>query len=225
MKSQQEFFLLSRSLLLSSTAACMSTQTVFLVDDDAVALLAWQGILHGSSYQVEAYQDPLALLRRLTPSLRGCVVVDLRMPSINGLELQRALQERGIELPLIFASGAADVPAAVQAMKQGAIDFLCKPIDAEGLLVVIDRAMRLDSAQATAQATRAAAQLRWRELTPRERSLCGMITQGLRDKQIAAELSVAASTAQVLRTRLLKKLGVEIVGELLQFMALLDQRD
>jgi FixJ family two-component response regulator len=203
----------------------MSTKTVFLVDDDAVALLAWQGILHASPYQVEAYQSPLALLSRLTPSVRGCVVVDLRMPSINGLELQRALQERGVELPLIFASGAADVPAAVRAMKQGAIDFLCKPIDAESLLAAIDRAMRLDTAQATARAARAAAQLRWSELTPREQSLCSMITQGLRDKQIAAELSIAASTAQVLRTRLLKKLGVEIVGELLQFMALLDQRD
>lgn len=203
----------------------MSTQTVFLVDDDAVALLAWQGILLASPYQVEAYQSALGLLNRLTPSDRGCVIVDLRMPSMNGLELQHALQERKVELPLIFVSGEADVPAAVRAMKQGAIDFLCKPIEAEGLLAAIDRAMRLDAAAAEARAARVAAQLRWRELTLREQGLCGMVARGLLDKQIAAELGVAASTAQVLRTRLLKKLEVGTVGELLQFMALLGQRN
>ncbi len=203
----------------------MSTQTVFLVDDDAVALLAWQGILRASPYLVEAYQNPLALLHRLTPSDRGCVVVDLRMPSMNGLELQRALQERHVELPLIFASGEADVPGAVRAMKQGAIDFLCKPIDAEGLLAAIDRAMRRDAAEAEARTARAGAQLRWRELTAREQSLSGMVGRGFLDKQIAAELGIAASTAQLLRTRLLKKLEVGTVGELLQFLALLGQRD
>lgn len=213
------------SLLLSSTAIPVSTQTVFLVDDDAVALLAWQGILCASPHQVEAYQSPLALLNRLTPSDRGCVVVDLRMPSMNGLELQQALQERKVELPLIFVSGKADVPAAVRAMKQGAIDFLCKPVDAEGLLAAIDRAMRLDAAEAEARAVRAVAQLRWRKLTPREQSLCGMLTRGLLDKQIAAELGVAVSTAQVLRTRLLKKLEIGTIAELLQFLALQSQHD
>lgn len=194
-------------------------RAIFLVDDDAFSLMAWKGILHATPYYVEAYQTPHALLARVTPSDRGCVVVDLRMPGMSGLELQRALQERGVALPLIFVSGGADVPAAVRAMKQGAIDFLCKPVLSDDLLAAIERAMHRDEKNAADRDAREAALARWRELTPREQSLCGLVSRGLLNKQIAAELGVAESTVQAQRTRLLKKLAVASVAELLELIA------
>lgn len=191
---------------------------VFLVDDDQFTLCAWQGILQATSYRVESFSSPHAFLQRLTPSDRGCAVVDLRMPGLDGLALQAALRERGLALPLVFVSGA-DVPAVVTAMKQGAEDFLCKPVAPADLLAAVARALDRDQASAARRAARESAQARWDGLTRREQEICLLVGRGLLNKQIAAELGLAESTLQAQRGRVLKKLEVTCVPDLVALIA------
>lgn len=118
----------------------MTLPHVFLVDDEAFMLLTLGGILRAAGYVVESFAHPAALLARLSAADRGCVVLDLQMPGMSGLELQRTLGARGIVMPLIFVSGSRDAAAALIAMKQGARAFLAKPIDPKALLTVVARA-------------------------------------------------------------------------------------
>lgn len=194
------------------------TSTVFLVDDDPVMLFLWEGILRAASKKVEAFERPEALLEHLSPHDRGCVVVDLRMPGFDGLELQRALLDRGILLPLVFVSGRAGVPDAVAAMKQGAVDFLCKPIDPGELCVVVARALQRDVEAAARRRVSEDSRARWSELSARERDVCRLFARGLLNKQIAAELGVTESTVQAQRARALQKLHVSSVVELIQLL-------
>lgn len=187
---------------------------VFLVDDDPFQLLFLGGILRTSGHAVETFEQPEALLARLSASDRGCVVLDLEMPVLSGLELQRALVERGALLPLIFVSGRADVPAAVAAMKQGALDFLSKPVDPGELGAVVARALRRDGDAAAERAARARAQASWAALSSREQAVCRLFTRGLLNKQIAAELGITESTAQAQRARAMAKLQIGTVAEL-----------
>ena len=119
--------------------------SIFVVDDDATLLYMLSSTLRTAGYRVEAFEHPHALLARLSPADRGVLVLDLQMPGLSGLELQSALHERGVSMPMIFVSGRADIPAAVAAMKQGAVDFLVKPIVADELLAVVARAVQRDT--------------------------------------------------------------------------------
>jgi FixJ family two-component response regulator len=192
---------------------------VFLVDDEPIMLVLWGGMLRAAGYRIEAFEQPEALLKRLSPTDRGCVVVDLRMPGLNGLELQRALLAQGVTLPLIFVSGSADVPSAVTAMKGGAIDFLAKPVTAPELCAAVDRAMEQDREFSRERAERARTRALWSALTPREQDVCRLLTKGFGDKQIAAELGTATTTVQAQRTRAMQKLQASSVAEVIQLMA------
>jgi FixJ family two-component response regulator len=197
----------------------MSAARVFIVNDDPVMVLVLGGILRAAGRQVEAFQQSEALLARLAPDDRGCVVVDLRMPGLGGLELQQALLARAVLLPLIFVSGRADVAAAVAAMKGGAVDFLAKPVVPAELCAAVARALASDEAQTTRRAVQERAQARWAELSPREREVCRLFARGLADKQIAAALGTASSTVQAQRTRALHKLQVGSAVELVRLLA------
>ncbi len=193
---------------------------VFIVDDDAVTLLMLGGILRAAGNRVETFSQPEALLERLSGDDRGCVVVDLRMPGVNGLELQQALVARGVLLPLIFVSGRADVPAAVAAMKGGAVDFLSKPVEPGELCATVERALRTDAAFTAKRAACQRAMACWAELSPREREVCRLFARGLADKQIGAALGTAVSTVQAQRTRALQKLKIGSGAELVRLLAL-----
>lgn len=193
-------------------------QYVFLVDDDPVALFLWGGILRSAGHRVEAFERPEVLMARLSPRARGCVVVDLRMPGLTGLELQRALLERGVGLPLIFVSGSADVPAAVAAMKGGAVDFLSKPVDPKELCAVVQRALQKDAEISRGRECREHARARIAELSPREREVCRLLAKGMVDKQIAATLGTTPTTVQAQRTRALQKLRVSSTPELVRLL-------
>ena len=119
----------------------MTQPRVFLVDDEAFILLTMSAFLRAAGYAVECFDRPAALLARLSAADKGCVVVDLQMPGMNGLEVQRALGARGIALPLLFVSGSNDAAAALTAMRQGALAFLSKPVDPKALLAVVARAL------------------------------------------------------------------------------------
>jgi FixJ family two-component response regulator len=193
-------------------------QTVFLVDDDPSVLSALGRLLRSAGYMVEAHASPRAFLERAAAALCGCVVVDLRMPEVGGLELQEELARRGCLLPLVFLTGHGDVPSTVRAMKAGAIDFLSKPVEDTDLLAAVDRALARDHEERAAREAREALRTRFEELTPREREVCRLVAQGRLNKQIAVELGAAEKTIKVHRGRVMEKLGMESVAELVRFV-------
>jgi FixJ family two-component response regulator len=193
-------------------------QTVFLVDDDPSVLSALGRLLRSAGYTVEVHASPLGFLERAAAALRGCVVVDLRMPEVGGLELQEELARRGCLLPLVFLTGHGDVPSTVRAMKAGAIDFLSKPCEDTDLLAALDRALARERDERAAREAHEARRTRFEELTPREREVCLRVAQGRLNKQIAAELGTAEKTIKVHRGRVMEKLGVESVADLVRFV-------
>lgn len=193
---------------------------VFVVDDSPTHLLILEGILRAAGYTVEAFDRPEALLARLSPASRGCVVMDLQMPGLDGLALQKAFSDRGVLLPVIFVSGSAGVPEAVLAMKQGAVDFLTKPVDPAALAALVASAMAKDAAAREDRAAEERARASWAELSARERDVCRLSARGLMIKQIAAELGVTESTAQAHRARGMAKLSVGKVVDLIEVLRL-----
>jgi FixJ family two-component response regulator len=191
---------------------------IFLVDDDPAMLLAVGALLSDAGYRVDACDRPEALLSRLSADDRGCVVLDLKLPGLTRQQLLRALVDRGIALPVIFLTLSADVLDAIAAMKQGAVDFLPKPIEPTALLGVVEHALREDARLASRRRAAELARARWATLSPREQDVCRLFATGMLNKQIAAELGTAEGTVQAQRARALKKLGAFTVLELVRLM-------
>ncbi|WP_437604648.1 response regulator [Sorangium sp. So ce834] len=193
------------------------TAKVVVIDDDGAVLRSVGRLLGASGYEVELFEGARAFLASAAgaPDARaGCVIVDLAMPELGGLDLQAALRASGCRLPLIFITGHGDVRASVQAMKEGAVDFLLKPLEADELLAAVRRAMDLDARARAARGEQAALAARLDALTPRERQVCDRIARGQLNKQIAAELGLAESTVKQHRASATAKLGVASAAEL-----------
>jgi FixJ family two-component response regulator len=171
---------------------------------------------------VEPFDEASALVTRLSTHDRGCLLLDVHEERPGALGLQRALEARGVVLPVIFTSSRADVRTAVAAMKQGALDFLSKPIDPRELVAVVDHALRRDAAAAAAREARDLALTRWAALSPRERDVCSLVARGLLNKQIAAALGTAEVTVQAQRARAFRKLRLESVPDLVRLVDHLD---
>ncbi|KYF69616.1 response regulator transcription factor [Sorangium cellulosum] len=195
-----------------------SASTVFVVDDDPSVLRALERLLRSAGYAVEAYASPGEFRDRAPSERPGCAVVDLRMPGLGGLELQEELERRGCPLPVVFLTGHGDVPSSVRAMKAGAVDFLTKPCDDTDLLAAVARAIARDAAARAARSEQQALRTRFDALTPREREVCLRVARGLLNKQIADELGAAEKTIKVHRGRVMEKLGVESVAELVRLV-------
>jgi len=193
-------------------------RTVFLVDDDPSVLRGLERLLRSAGYVVEAHASSRAFLERAPADRPGCVVVDLRMPEMGGLDLQEELARRGFPLPLVFLTGHGDVPSSVRAMKGGAIDFLTKPCDDTDLLAAVERALARDAEARAARAEKEAVRARFDALTPREREVCLLVARGLLNKQIAAELGAAEKTIKVHRGRVMEKLGAASVADLVRLV-------
>jgi RNA polymerase sigma factor (sigma-70 family) len=192
--------------------------TIFLVDDDDSVLRGLGRLLRATGYATKAFASPSEFLAQLPGDTPGCAVLDLRMPGLNGLELQQAMESKNCHLPVIFISGHGDVPASVKAMKAGAVDFLQKPFDEQQLLGAISQAL-LKNAAARASSTEAAAlQARHAVLTPREREVCVLVAQGLTNKEVAQKLGTTEKTIKVHRSRVMQKLKVGSVPELVRFV-------
>ncbi|HET7617584.1 MAG TPA: response regulator, partial [Vicinamibacterales bacterium] len=173
--------------------------------------------LHG--YRVAVYSSASAFLERPPADAPGCVLLDLRMPGLSGLDVQDALTRRGIRLPIVFLSGQSDVPSTARAMRDGAVDFLVKPIDELELVAAIERAVARSAViRDQARLARDAA-ARWARLTKRERDVCGLVARGLLNKQIAWELGTSESTIKVHRGRVMRKLEVDSVADLVRLLA------
>ena len=186
---------------------------VHVVDDDRSFLLAVSRLLKAAGYAVKTFASATAFLDE-PGDIPGCIVADLRMPGMTGLELQQALVSRANVLPVVFLTGEGDIPTTVMAMRQGAEDFLTKTAPKEELFAAIDRAIARNARQRDDSARRRALQDRVSILTPREFGVLRQVVEGRLNKQIAADLGITERTVKLHRTALTNKLQVRSVAEL-----------
>ncbi|MDD2769325.1 MAG: response regulator [Methylococcus sp.] len=195
---------------------CRPEVTVFLVDDDPAVLKAIERLLRSEGLHVAAFGSPREFLEHHDPDTPGCVVLDLSMPDLNGLDLQRMLAEREPARPIVFLSGQGDIPASVRAMKQGAVDFLTKPVNDCDLLNAIRHALARDLATRAQHADQAEVRRRFAMLTPRELEVLRHVVTGRLNKQIAADLGTVEKTVKVHRARIMQKLQARSLAELIR---------
>jgi two-component system response regulator FixJ len=191
---------------------------VFIIDDDDAVRASLRMLLESAGFEVADYSHAVEFLDHCSPASRGCVISDIRMPGLDGLQLQASLDRRGVGLPMIMLTGHADVPAAVQSLKAGAIDFLEKPFDPEQLLAQVRMALELDARrhQASAQAARRARLLA--RLTAREREVIERVARGHSNKAVAADLGISERTVELHRARGMQKLELRSVAALVHFL-------
>ena len=190
--------------------------TVFIVDDDAAVRQSLALLIRSMGMPVETFESAQVFLGACDPERPGCLVLDIRMPGISGLELQEELQRRGVTLPIIFITGHGDIPMSVRAMKAGAVDFLPKPVDGGQLLAAIAQALAGDEAARRRRAVEADRRRRFDQLTTREREVMRGVLRGALNKQIAHDLGIAEPTVKIHRGRVMEKLGVTSVADLVR---------
>jgi two-component system response regulator FixJ len=193
---------------------------VYVVDDDTELREYIRYLLAASGWRVETFADPLEFLEAYEDAGVACVVTDVCMPGLSGLELQRELAGRGIDLPVIMISAYAEVPTAVSAMRQGAVDFLEKPFEAQALLDRVREALAASQRARQGAAERAEVATRFARLTPRQRAVLDGLTQGKPSKIIAADLGVSPRTVDVHRFRLMQSLGASSLPDLFRLVVL-----
>ena len=191
---------------------------VSVVDDDTAVLKSLGRLLRSAGFTVCTFPSSHEFLNQHKTETPGCLVLDLAMPGLDGLQLQETLQRAGIECPIVFISGHGDVPSSVRAMKAGAVDFLTKPFDGEELIGAVRAALKRDHAQRAARAARSSLDARLSALTPREREVLEHVVAGRLNKQIAAELGIAEKTVKVHRARVMKKMNAGSVAELVSLV-------
>ena len=192
--------------------------TVFVVDDDDSVRKALTRLLGSSGYHVDAYRSAHEFLARGTqlPEGPACVILDLAMPDLNGLDLQALLQAANVPLPILFVTGHGDIPSSVRAMKGGAVDFLTKPIDETELFDAVRRAVALDDERRRTQAAQEALAQRLARLTPRELQVLALVVTGMLNKQIAGQLGTSERTIKVHRARVMQKMEAGSVADLVR---------
>ena len=188
--------------------------TVYIVDDDASFLRSLSRLLTALGYAVEAYASAQDFFARPAPDRPGCVVADLQMPEINGLQLQDQLRRSSEPLPVIFLTGQGDIPSTVSAMRRGAEDFLTKRAPQQELLDAVERALARDAHQRQQRTRQRELSLRFDELSGREKEVLSHVVRGRMNKQIAADLNINLRTVKLHRTNITRKLNVQSVAEL-----------
>jgi FixJ family two-component response regulator len=189
---------------------------VFLIDDDPSVLKSLTRLLSAAGFETRPYSSPKSFLDNYDSGLPGCIVLDLAMPEINGLDLQKHLASSGYAKPVVFITGQGDIPSSVRAMKAGAVDFLTKPFNRDGLLSAVRAAIGKDQA----------ARRSWNELdriekcratlTSREREVFELVTNGRLNKQIAGDLGIAEKTVKIHRGRMMRKMEARTLADLVQ---------
>ena len=190
--------------------------TIFVVDDDASFLKAVSRLLRASGYVVQTFASAADFLAALAPQATGCVVVDLRMPGQSGRDLQSVLARADNPLPVIFLTGHGDIPTVTHAMRDGAVDFLTKPVNKEDLFAAIERALGRDAVERSQRARMRELRDRFDQITPREREVLAHVISGKLNKQIASDLGASERTIKAHRASIMDKLNVDSVAELVR---------
>ena len=189
-----------------------------VIDDDDAVRRSWAFLLSGESYDVVTYADAGSFLSSADFRRYGAILLDVRMPNMSGLELQNKLNELGCDLPIIFISGHGDIDMAVNTLKNGAVDFLQKPVKDDRLLEVIDAAVARNKAARRDQAEVAGFKARLEQLTQREREVIRMVAQGYSNKEVAAEFGISEKTVQVHRGSAYRKLDLHNAAEIARLL-------
>ncbi len=191
-------------------------QTIHVVDDDEAMRDSMAWLLEGECYAVACYDSADSFLAAHGEHMHGCLILDVRMPQMSGLELHEKLDALGSQLPIIFVTGHGDVPMAVSALQRGACDFIEKPFTNEDLLSRIRRALELDSQISARRQRDSVIEHRLRLLTQREREVMQLVVAGKLNKQVADELNISMKTVEAHRARVMEKMGVRTLAELVK---------
>src|SRR5579864_6453105 len=189
---------------------------VFVIDDDAAVRKALASLIRSVVLQVELFDSAREFLQAKRPQVPSCLILDIRLPGISGLDFQRRLADAEVLIPIIFITGHGDIPMSVRAMKAGAVEFLTKPWRDQDLLDAIHVGLERDAARRQQEAELATLRERFEWLTPREREVLPLVVSGFPNKQIAAEIGTSETTAKVHRGQLMRKMGADSLPELVR---------
>ncbi|HKV92703.1 MAG TPA: response regulator transcription factor [Candidatus Angelobacter sp.] len=189
---------------------------VFVVDDDPQVRASIQGLLKSAGLRSECFETAEQFLQRQPPDGPSCLIVDVSLPGISGLDFQQQLKKAGLQIPIVFITAHGDIPMTVKAMKSGAVEFLTKPFEDQDLLGAVQQALARDTVRRGVEAEEAALRARYEILTRREREVMGLVVSGLLNKQIASELGTSEITIKVHRAQVMHKMQAGSLAELVR---------
>jgi FixJ family two-component response regulator len=198
----------------SHVPASANEPIVFVVEDDASVRRALSNLFESVGLKVEVFGSASEMLQSKLPDVASCLVLDIRLPGLSGLDFQTELAKANIRIPIIFMTGHGDIPMTVRAMKGGAVDFLTKPFRDQEMLDAVVMAIERDRKRRQADTIVANLQGQFKTLTPREREILALVSSGLMNKQVAAELGLAEITVKIHRGHIMKKMGAKSVADL-----------
>jgi len=187
---------------------------VFVVDDDPLTRGALSSLFRSIGLQVKAFASASELLKYPLPAVPSCLVLDIRMPRISGLDLQSELDRVGVRIPIIFITGHGDIPMSVKAMKAGAVDFLTKPFRDQEMLDAVSGALERDQNRRNEEKANSEMRARFELLTPREREIMSLVTAGLMNKQVADKVGISEMTVKIHRGHVMRKMGTKTLADL-----------
>jgi FixJ family two-component response regulator len=207
---------------VAAESSSRMVETVYVVDDDSSMRTALDRLFRTTSFAVKTFDSAEAFLAHESDTVPCCVVLDLRMPGLDGIAMQARLREAGRMLPVVFITGHGDVPTSVRAMKTGAIDFIEKPFESDELIAAVRRALSASQSMAHDREQRAILEQKLKSLTPREREVFLLVTQGLLNKVVAGRLGTAEKTIKVHRGRVMEKMAARSLADLVRIAERLD---